>query len=205
MDQPVPDVPPAPQPNELAWSVSPWTRKAGPVWRNPVVALTTIIAISLLCGYALNVPNYPRDFIDTLEVRLAEPPEGIATEQLEIDRKQLADIKHHLEVWPYRMLGWAGVSFLLLFGMTATLFLPVRYKLDAKGVTVYFLGAPSHRSWEHYRNFYVHDTGVHLTTMPKPSGLDPFRGHYLQYSGNKKEVVAYIKEHMVLRGQPEAR
>ncbi len=101
------------------------------------------------------------------------------------------------------MLAWGGVSLLLLLGFTAVIYLPVRYKLDSRGATVTFLGAPSFRPWEHYRNFYVHDTGVHLTTMPKPSGLDPFRGHFLQYSGNREAVVSYIKAHLKLRGVPE--
>lgn len=111
--------------------------------------------------------------------------------------------------WP-QALGWGGISILLLFGMTAAIFIPASYKLDAQGVLVNFLGAPSFRKWEHYRNFYVHDTGVHLTTMPKPSGLDPFRGHYLQYGlpgsqGEKALVVPFIREHMRLfLGQPPA-
>jgi hypothetical protein len=102
--------------------------------------------------------------------------------------------------WP-QALGWGGVSLLLLLGMTATIFLPVRYKLDLQGVTVYFLGAPSFRKWEHYRNFYVHKTGVHLTTLPQPSGLDPFRGHFLQYGaadgpGTAEQVAQYVEEHL---------
>jgi len=106
--------------------------------------------------------------------------------------------------WP-AMLGWAFLGLLLLLGMTSTVFLPVRYRLDARGVTVFFLGVAGFRGWEHYRNFYPHDTGVHLTTMPQPSALDPFRGHFLRYAENKLEVDRYVQDHMTLRGQPEAR
>jgi hypothetical protein len=99
--------------------------------------------------------------------------------------------------WPHA-LGFATVSLILLLGTTATIYLPVGYKLDARGVTVYFLGTASFRQWEHYRNFYVHPNGVHLTTMPKPSRLDPFRGHMLQFSerggaGVKEAVCAFIR------------
>jgi len=98
--------------------------------------------------------------------------------------------------WPHA-LGFATVSFILLLGATATIYLPVGYKLDERGVTVYFLGTSSFRQWEHYRNFYVHPNGVHLTTMPKPSRLDPFRGHMLQFSGQgagaKDSVCAFIR------------
>lgn len=111
--------------------------------------------------------------------------------------------------WP-QAIGWGGISLLLLAGMTATIFLPVKYKLDAQGVTVYFLGAPSSRKWAHYRNYYSHETGVHLTTMPTPSGLDPFRGHYLQYGANgsgaeKAQVLEFIGRHLAeYRGKPAA-
>jgi hypothetical protein len=95
--------------------------------------------------------------------------------------------------WP-QALGWGGFSFLALLGMTANLFLPVRYRLDDKGVTVYFpFGVPSFRDWAHYRNFYVHDTGVHLTTMPQPSALDPFRGHLLLFANNRDAVVEAVR------------
>lgn len=100
------------------------------------------------------------------------------------------------DLWP-GMLPWTAMGLLILLGMCSTLFLPVSYKLDNKGVTVIFLLAPSFRPWEHYRNYYVHDTLVHLTTMPQPSPLDAFRGHPLQYGrlqGRKEEVIAFISQ-----------
>jgi len=97
--------------------------------------------------------------------------------------------------WP-QALSWGGFSLLILVGMTANLFLPVSYRLDERGVTVRFLGVPSFRPWEHYRNYYVHDTGVHLTTMPQPSPLDPFRGHLLLFAGNREEVSAMVRAHI---------
>ncbi|MDQ3024074.1 MAG: hypothetical protein M3R04_06795 [bacterium] len=97
--------------------------------------------------------------------------------------------------WP-GMLAWGLLALAALLGMTANLFLPVRYRLDERGVTVHFLGVPNFRPWEHYRNYYVHDTGVHLTTMPTPSALDPFRGHLLLFNRNREEVVAMVKAHI---------
>jgi hypothetical protein len=94
--------------------------------------------------------------------------------------------------WP-EALPWALMSLAILLAATASLYLPVRYRLGPEGVTVWFLGVPSTRTWDHYRNYYVHDTGVHLTTMPQPSALDPFRGHMLLFAGNRESVVPYIK------------
>ena len=103
--------------------------------------------------------------------------------------------------WP-SIIGWSTISLLLLLGMTAILLLPVRYRLDQRGVTVYFpFGAPSFRAWEHYRNFYPHRRVVHLTTMPQPSPLDPFRGHALQFApdgqpGDRSGVLAMLSTHI---------
>ena len=97
--------------------------------------------------------------------------------------------------WP-QAIGWGGFSLLALLGMTANLFLPVSYLLDNRGVTVRFLGLPSFRPWGHYRNYYAHDTGVHLTTMPDPSPLDPFRGHLLLFARNREDVMALVRAHI---------
>ena len=111
--------------------------------------------------------------------------------------------------WP-QAVGWSLLSFVLLFGMTSVIFLPIRYKLDSQGVTVYFLGAPNFRPWGHYRNYYVHKLVVHLTTMPAPSALDPFRGHPLQYGppgspGTREAVVAYLARHIARPTPPAPR
>lgn len=89
--------------------------------------------------------------------------------------------------------GFAGLAILLMFGMTLSLLVPIRYEFNDKGVTVFFLGTRSFRPWAHYRNFYVHKDGVFLTSMKKPSSLDPFRGHFLYYGGNRDEVVDYAR------------
>lgn len=86
---------------------------------------------------------------------------------------------------------------LFMFGMTLSLLVPIGYTLDEKGVTVRFLGVPSFRQWQHYRNVYVHKNGVFLTSMRKPSGLDPFRGHFLLLtSENRDVIVLYAKRHI---------
>lgn len=86
---------------------------------------------------------------------------------------------------------------LFMFGMTLSLLVPIRYVLDEKGVTVRFVGVPSFRQWQHYRNVYVHKNGIFLTSMRKPSGLDPFRGHFLLFTGENRDlVVSYAKRHI---------
>jgi len=182
-----------PQPAELTWSVNPWHTN----WKRPAAAMAVCIVVALLAGFSFNYPNYS-----------ALPPapgqaasDGSAANQG--DESNANAIATDPELWLYRAAGTAIISLALLLGMTGMIYLPARYKLDENGVTGYLLGVPTFRPWRHYRNFYVHQNGVHLTTMPKPSPLDAFRGHFLQFYGNRDEVVAYIDEHMTLRGVPE--
>jgi hypothetical protein len=94
---------------------------------------------------------------------------------------------------------WALLGFLLVATMLSVLFLPARYRLDSRGVTVWFPpGVPNQRDWAHYRNAYFHSNLVYLTTMPRPSPLDPFRGHSLLFddaspAGNRSVVQSYIE------------
>jgi len=88
---------------------------------------------------------------------------------------------------------FALLAFVVMFGSTMSIYLPVRYRFTRKGVTVFFLGVPSFRPWQHYRQAYVHGNGVFLTSMPRPSRLDPFRGHFLKYADNGEEVVEYVR------------
>jgi len=88
---------------------------------------------------------------------------------------------------------FALLALLVMFGSTMSIYLPIRYRFNQQGVTVFFLGVPSFRPWKHYRQAYVHNNGVFLTSMPRPSRLDPFRGHFLRYADNREEVVKYVR------------
>jgi hypothetical protein len=123
------------------------------------------------------------------------------------DVAEIEDARLHLDLVEKQLAGWRGqwavwsaLSFVFLLGMTLVMYVPVRYRLDGTGVKTWFLGAPTHRPWEHYRNYYPHKRVVHMTTMPSPSRLDPFRGHPLQFAGNRAEVLDYIRTHL---GEPK--
>lgn len=98
---------------------------------------------------------------------------------------------------------WTLLGLALVGGTNSVLFFPVRYRLDGTGVTVHYLGAPSQREWSHYRNAYFHPQLVHLTTMTRPSPLDPFRGHSLLFDprseqGRREMVNSFIKQKLQL-------
>lgn len=145
-----------------------------------------------MLGFSMAYPNIPDSYIANLEQVVSEQADHAEAQA------ELSGLLRQREIWPQQVVGWAGISLMLLLVMTAALYLPIRYRLDTKGVTVFFIGAPNFRKWGHYRNYYIHDTGVHLTTMPTPSPLDPFRGHFLRFDQNRDEVMAYIKERIIV-------
>jgi hypothetical protein len=106
--------------------------------------------------------------------------------------------------WWKDWIAWSLLSVAFVLGMTAPLYIVHRYVLDPEQVTTFFLGVPSRRPWSHYRNYYKHPNGVYLTTSHKPSRLDPFRGRFLRTCGNREQVIAYIEEHMTLKGVSES-
>ncbi|MBN2080723.1 hypothetical protein JW859_00810 [bacterium] len=176
---------------ELSWTVNPWRTN----WRRPLTAMLVCLAVALLAGFSFNYPNYAT----APQVAPGSQVDDASAEEL-AQLEKLAEARAH---WIGQAIGWSFISFVLLISLTAMIYLPIRYQLDARGITSYLVGLPSHRPWSHYRNFYAHDTGVHVTTMPAPSALDAFRGHYLQFAGNRDEVLAFLERHMTLRGVPE--
>src|SRR5437762_2709247 len=71
-----------------------------------------------------------------------------------------------LAAWWARTPLWAIIAFALLTATNAVIFLPVRYRLDGQGVTVWLLGAPSFRAWAHYRNSFFPRYLVSISTLP---------------------------------------
>jgi hypothetical protein len=95
------------------------------------------------------------------------------------------------------VLAFMLLAALFMFGATLSMLVPINYQMDERGVTVHFMGTHSFRPWAHYRNCYVHSNGIFLTSMKRPSGLDPFRGHFLLYrKSGKEEIVAYARRHI---------
>jgi hypothetical protein len=194
----------------LEWVYSPWSDRSGPSWRRPQLALLITLLIALLAGFSVTYPNYPEASLSNLREEVAsgfDIPSGptepmgevrpLEPQELEQRRKLLEQLEFQRQYWPLQMLAWGFMAALLLVGMTATLYLPVRHRLDDKGVTVWMLGVPNFRAWSHYRNHYFHDNGVYLTSLPQPMPrLDPFRGHFMRYGGNRAEVEAYVREHL---------
>lgn len=196
-------------PESLSWSFNPWKQGLGG-WRRPQLALPLSILLSIMLSWSVTVPNTPASMEQELQAareELGSAPfaiiNGRQLSRAEIEG-QLGQISAQREQFAGQWLLWSCVTIVLMLGMTAPLYLPAHYRLDDKGVTVSFAGVPSVRRWEHYRNFYPHQRLVHLTTLPRPSALDPFRGHSLCFNGNRDEVLAFLEQHVRKSAQPDS-
>lgn len=96
-------------------------------------------------------------------------------------------------------LGW--ISAVLLPAALAKWFLPTRYELGPEGLAIRFLGITTRAPWSRFRRFYPHSVGVHLSTFEVPSPLDPFRGLFLRFRGNREDVVARLEKAGLKRGE----
>jgi len=88
------------------------------------------------------------------------------------------------------------LAFLFLAVSLARYFLPTSYHLSQEGLTARFLGMERRRDWGEFRNFYPHAVGVHLSPFARPSRLDPFRGQFLRFRGNRDEVLKFIARYI---------
>lgn len=93
----------------------------------------------------------------------------------------------------------ACLSVIVVAASLARYFFPARYHLDEKGVRLVFLGVSKTRAWSAFRNIYPHAIGVHLAPGSKPGAMDSYRGLFLRYNGNDKEVLDHVKRHLPAR------
>ena len=92
--------------------------------------------------------------------------------------------------------GWAVFAAGVLGISLARYFFPTEYRLDAEGVRVRFLGQVRARRWAEVRGVYPHGDGVHLSPFASPSRLDPFRGIYVRFAGNREAVLEVVGAHV---------
>lgn len=86
---------------------------------------------------------------------------------------------------------------LVVFAITlAPFFLPVHYELTPEGVTRRMALFTTRRKWEEFPSYYHDDEGVKLSTFRTRSRLEPFRGIWLRYGGNRDAVLAYVAAHI---------
>ena len=94
------------------------------------------------------------------------------------------------------------VAVFLVVGQVAGFFLPAKFELTEKKVSVKGLVAKKEKSWGDFRSYYVDREGILLSPFIERSRLERFRGFSLQFHRNRDEVVAFV-ERMMARDDPD--
>ena len=82
-------------------------------------------------------------------------------------------------------------AFILALGLREY-FLPLRYTVNEEGLSVRYLLWVRKRPWDEVRRVVVSRHGVFLSPFPGPSRLESYRGLYLRFANNRKEVVEVL-------------
>lgn len=95
----------------------------------------------------------------------------------------------------FRSVALAGVAVATILVSTSELWLPVRYRLDAKGATRRCGLSTTQLEWPDLKRVLWLDGQVRLSPLAQPSRLDEFRGVLLVVQNNEEEIRAFIEQH----------
>lgn len=95
--------------------------------------------------------------------------------------------------WSFHDALWGALAALMLGFSVARFFAPTRYRFDAEGIEVSFMGLPRRRGWVEFRRFEAGPAGVFLSPFPARHRLDNFRGLYVMYGRHREEVLAFVR------------
>ena len=98
-------------------------------------------------------------------------------------------------------LGAFGVLFLSL----SRYFLPTFYEVNPRGVHARHLGVTRFHPWARFKRVALRRDGVFLSTFPRPTHLDAWRGLFVRASGNREQVYAFARAHISLEAPPRER
>ena len=88
---------------------------------------------------------------------------------------------------------WGIVAMALLFLSMWTFFLPIEYTLDSAGAHKKSIFGLEERKWKEVRSIVPDANGVLLSPFKEPTRLAKFRGLGIQFSGNREEVLEFIR------------
>ena len=88
---------------------------------------------------------------------------------------------------------WGVIGLALLFLSMWSFFLPVEFILDSTGVRKKSPFGTEIRKWNEVRSIIPDANGVLLSPFKEPTRLAKFRGLGVQFSGNREEVLEFIR------------
>jgi hypothetical protein len=92
-------------------------------------------------------------------------------------------------------LWWGLIGVALLVLSMWTYLTPCRFTMNEEGVAKKSVFATETKTWSQVRSLVTDRYGVLLSPFPQPTRLAKFRGLSVQFSGNRKEVLEYIRAH----------
>jgi hypothetical protein len=101
----------------------------------------------------------------------------------------LATTIGYFAVGPYAA---ALVGAALVASLSDFLF-PVRYLVSRDRVSCRMLLKSAEIKWTDVKRCYLDDQGVKLSPLDRVSRLEAFRGVYLRFAGNEREVIETVK------------
>jgi len=81
----------------------------------------------------------------------------------------------------------------VLISSVAEFLFPVRYMLTDRGAHARSLTAHHFLEWRRVQKAYLAPDGVKLSPFRNPSRLEPFRGVFLRFNGQREEIIAAIR------------
>ncbi len=88
---------------------------------------------------------------------------------------------------------WGIIGLALLFLSMWSYFLPVNFIMDSEGVRKKSPFGTEVRKWREVRSIVPDANGVLLSPFKEPTRLAKFRGLGVQFSGNREEVLEFIR------------
>ena len=88
---------------------------------------------------------------------------------------------------------WGIIGLALLFLSMWSYFLPVEFVMDSTGVRKKSPFGTEIRKWGEVRSIIPDANGVLLSPFKEPTRLAKFRGLGIQFSGNREEVLEFIR------------
>jgi len=95
-------------------------------------------------------------------------------------------------------LYWVIIAYILLVGGILPYWLPTYYYLDEEGVRIKGIIVERKKRWDEFKSYYKDKNGVFLSPFSEPTRLENFRGIYIRFNNNKKEVIEFIKRFIPL-------
>lgn len=98
-----------------------------------------------------------------------------------------------LALWATRSPLMTLVFGVVLFSAIADFLLPMTFTLTRRAAMMRGWFKAQRIEWQDVRAVHEDDSGVKLSPFAHRSRLEPYRGVYLWFNGNREQVMAWVK------------